>query len=123
MKRLLFEDMDMYYNKYNANIAARDLKPPTHTLQDLLNYFTNQYPNVIRAPKQSPSPLINTDQKTLEMYNLVMDLKSNIQASMGNPVVRKDPKLLEKARHAVKLLNSVLKRIKTVDKLLLHYKI
>ena len=123
MKRLLFEDMDMYYNKYNANIAARDLKPPTHTLQDLLNYFTNQYPNVIRAPKQSPSPLINTDQKTLEMYNLVMGLKSNIQASMGNPVVRKDPKLIKRAGHAVKLLDSILKRIKLVDKILLHYKI
>lgn len=123
MKRLLFEDMDMYYNKYNANVAARDLKPPTHTLQDLLNYFTNQYPNIIRAPKQSPAPLVNADTKTLEMYNLVMDLKSNIQASMGNPVIRKDPKLLERAGHAVKLLNSVLKSIKTVDKLLLHYKI
>lgn len=123
MKRLLFEDMDMYYNKYNANVAARDLKPPTHTLQDLLNYFTNQYPNIIRAPKQSPAPLVNADTKTLEMYNLVMDLKSNIQASMGNPVIRKDPKLLERAGHAVKLLNSVLKSIKTVDKLLIHYKI
>lgn len=123
MKRLLFEDMDMYYNKYNANVAARDLKPPTHTLQDLLNYFTNQYPNIIRAPKQSPSPLVNFDTKTLEMYNMVMDLKSNIQASMGNPVVRKDPKLIAKASQAVKLLNSVMKRIKTVDKLLVHYKI
>jgi hypothetical protein len=123
MKRLLFEDMDMYYNKYNANVAARDLKPPTHTLQDLLNYFTNQYPNIIRAPKQSPAPLINADTKSLEMYNLVMDLKSNIQASMGNPVIRKNPKLLARAGHAVKLLNSVLKSIKTVDKLLLHYKI
>ena len=123
MKRLLFEDMDMYYNKYNANVAARDLKPPTHTLQDLLNYFTNQYPNIIRAPKQSPSPLVNFDTKTLEMYNLVLDLKSNIQASIGNPVVRKDPKLIAKASQAVKLLNSVLKRIKTVDKLLVHYKI
>lgn len=123
MKRLLFEDMDMYYNKYNANIAARDLKPPTHTLQDLLNYFTNQYPNIIRAPKQAPSPLINADQKSLEMYNMVMDLKSNIQASMGNPVVRKDPKLIKRAGHAVKLLDSILKRIKLVDKILLHYKI
>jgi hypothetical protein len=123
MKRLLFEDMDMYYNKYNANIAARDLKPPTHTLQDLLNYFTSQYPNVTRAPKQSPAPLINSDTKTLEMYNLVLDLKSNIQASMGNPVIRKNPKLLARAGNAVKLLNSVLKRIKLVDKLLVFYKI
>lgn len=123
MKRLLFEDMDMYYNKYNANIAARDLKPPTHTLQDLLNYFTNQYPNIIKAPKQAPSPLINADQKSLEMYNMVMDLKSNIQASMGNPVVRKNPKLIQRAGHAVKLLDSILKRIKLVDKILLHYKI
>jgi len=123
MKRLLFEDMDMYYNKYNANIAARDLKPPTHTLQDLLNYFTNQYPNIIRAPKMSPAPLINADTKSLEMYNLVMDLKSNVQASMGNPVIRKNPKLLERASQIVKLLNSVLKRIKTVDKMLLQYKI
>ena len=123
MKRLLFEDMDMYYNKYNANIAARDLKPPTHTLQDLLNYFTNQYPNIIRAPKMSPAPLINADTKSLEMYNLVMDLKSNVQASMGNPVIRQNPKLLERASQIVKLLNSVLKRIKTVDKILLQYKI
>jgi hypothetical protein len=123
MKRLLFEDMDMYYNKYNANIAARDLKPPTHTLQDLLNYFTSQYPNVTKAPKQSPAPLINSDTKTLEMYNLVLDLKSNIQASMGNPVIRKNPKLLARASHAVKLLNSVLQRIKLVDKLLVFYKI
>lgn len=123
MKRLLFEDMDMYYNKYNANIAARDLKPPTHTLQDLLNYFTNQYPNIIRAPKQSPAPLINSDQKTLETYNAIMELKSSIQASMGNPVIRKDPKLLNRARQAVLLLNSILKSIKKVDKLLLHYKI
>lgn len=123
MKRLLFEDMDMYYNKYNANIAARDLKPPTHTLQDLLNYFTNQYPNIIRAPKQSPAPLINSDQKTLETYNAVMELKSSIQASMGNPVIRKDTKLLNRARQAVLLLNSILKSIKKVDKLLLHYKI
>jgi len=123
MKRLLFEDMDMYYNKYNANIAARDLKPPTHTLQDLLNYFTNQYPNIIRAPKMSPAPLINADTKSLEMYNLVMDLKSNVQASMGNPVIRQNPKLLERASQIVKLLNSVLKRIKTVDKMLLQYKI
>ena len=123
MKRLLFEDMDMYYNKYNANVAARDLKPPTHTLQDLLNYFTNQYPNIIRAPKMSPAPLINADTKSLEMYNLVMDLKSNVQASMGNPVIRKNPKLLERASQIVKLLNSVLKRIKTVDKMLLQYKI
>lgn len=123
MKRLLFEDMDMYYNKYNANIAARDLKPPTHTLQDLLNYFTNQYPNIIKAPKQAPSPLINADQKSLEMYNMVMDLKSNIQASIGNPVVRKNPKLIQRAGHAVKLLDSILKRIKLVDKILLHYKI
>jgi len=115
--------MDMYYNKYNANIAARDLKPPTHTLQDLLNYFTSQYPNVTRAPKQSPAPLINSDTKTLEMYNLVLDLKSNIQASMGNPVIRKNPKLLARASHAVKLLNSVLQRIKLVDKLLVFYKI
>lgn len=123
MKRLLFEDMDMYYNKYNANVAARDLKPPTHTLQDLLNYFTNQYPNIIRAPKQYPAPLINADTKSLEMYNLVLDLKSNIQASMGNPVIRKNPKLLNRAGHAVKLLNGVLKSIKTVDKLLIQYKI
>lgn len=123
MKRLLFEDMDMYYNKYNANIAARDLKPPTHTLQGLLNYFTSQYPNVTRAPKQSPAPLINSDTKTLEMYNLVLDLKSNIQASMGNPVIRKNPKLLARASHAVKLLNSILQRIKLVDKLLVFYKI
>ncbi len=123
MKRLLFEDMDMYYNKYNANVAARDLKPPTHTLQDLLNYFTNQYPNIIRAPKMSPAPLINADTKSLEMYNLVMDLKSNVQASMGNPVIRQNPKLLERASQIVKLLNSVLKRIKTVDKMLLQYKI
>ena len=123
MKRLLFEDMDMYYNKYNANVAARDLKPPTHTLQDLLNYFTNQYPNIIRAPKMSPAPLINADTKSLEMYNLVMDLKSNVQASMGNPVIRQNPKLLERASQIVKLLNSVLKRIKTVDKILLQYKI
>jgi hypothetical protein len=115
--------MDMYYNKYNANIAARDLKPPTHTLQDLLNYFTNQYPNIIRAPKMSPAPLINADTKSLEMYNLVMDLKSNVQASMGNPVIRQNPKLLERASQIVKLLNSVLKRIKTVDKMLLQYKI
>ena len=123
MKRLLFEDMDMYYNKYNANVAARDLKPPTHTLQDLLNYFTNQYPNIIRAPKMSPAPLINADTKTLAMYNLVLDLKSNIQASMGNPVIRKNPKLLARASQAVKLLNSILMRIKTVDKLLVQYKI
>ena len=123
MKRLLFEDIDMMYNKFNANTAARDLKPPTHTLQDLINYFTNQYPNIIRAPKQSPSPLINSDTKSLEIYNLVMDLKSNIQASMGNPVIRKDKELLGKATKAVILLNNVLKSIKTVDKLLLHYKI
>lgn len=123
MKRLLFEDMDMYYNKYNANVAARDLKPPTHTLQDLLNYFTNQYPNIIRAPKMSPAPLINADTKSLEMYNLVLDLKSNVQASMGNPVIRKNPKLLARASQVVKLLNSILMRIKTVDKLLIQYKI
>jgi hypothetical protein len=42
---------------------------------------------------------------------------------MGNPVIRKNPKLLARAGHAVKLLNSVLKSIKTVDKLLIHYKI
>jgi hypothetical protein len=71
----------------------------------------------------SPAPLINADTKSLEMYNLVMDLKSNVQASMGNPVIRKNPKLLERASQIVKLLNSVLKRIKTVDKMLLQYKI
>ena len=42
---------------------------------------------------------------------------------MGNPVIRQNPKLLERASQIVKLLNSVLKRIKTVDKMLLQYKI
>jgi len=123
MKRLLFEDMDMYYNKYNANIAARDLKPPTHTLQDLLNYFTNQYPNVTRAPGQSPAPLINSDTKTLEAYNMILTLKSRIEATLGNPLVRNNKELKEKAVHAVKLLNSILRRLKLVDKLLVHYKV
>jgi hypothetical protein len=113
----------MYYNKYNANTAARDLKPPTHTLQDLINYFTNQYPNIIRAPQQSPAPLMNSDTRSLEIYNLLVDFKSKIQASLGNPLVRRNRGLIKKGQQAVKLLDSIIHRLRVVDKLLLNYKI
>lgn len=123
MRKLLFEDMDMYYNKFNANIAARDLKPATHTLKDLADYFTNQYPNAVRAPKMAPAPLINNDTHILDIYNELVEYREQIKASLANPVVKKKSKLIILGGKIIKRLDKAIECIKLVDKYSRRYKI
>ena len=123
MSQLLFEDMDMMYNKYNANIAARALKPATHTMQDLIDYFTNQYPNIVRAPKQAPAPVINNDTHILDVYNTLVTYREQVKASLENPTVRNNKKIKLLGKKIVDRLDKAIDCIKTVDKLARHYKI
>jgi len=123
MSQLLFEDMDMMYNKYNANIAARALKPGTHTMQDLIDYFTNQYPNIIKAPKQAPAPVVNNDTHILDVYNTLVTYKQQVLASLENPAVRNNKKVKLLGKKIILKLNKAIDCIKTVDKLSRHYKI
>lgn len=123
MRKLLFEDMDMMYNKFNANIAARDMKPPTHTMQDLVNYFTNQYPNITRAPKMAPAPVINNDTHILDIYNMLVIYKTQVKASLSNPVVKRDRKAREVGKKLYVRLCKAIELLKEVDKLSRKYKI
>lgn len=123
MRKLLFEDMDMMYNKYNANIAARALKPPTHTMQDLINYFSSQYPNIVKAPKMAPAPVINNDTHILDIYNTLVTYKAQVEASLSNPAVRANKKAKLVGKKLLIKLNKAIDILKEVDKLSRHYKI
>ena len=111
-KKLLFEDLTAFQDKWATGISGRNVGPQRMTLMDLLAraHGDEQHPNNVRAG----GPDIYGSQVLIELLgNLYVDAEKVADAIK----ITKNSPILKGRHDSLAQLNKILKKIRVVQKL------
>jgi hypothetical protein len=120
MKKVLFEDATMYYNKWVSGIAAREFNSQRMKFKDLVkqSFDTAQSPNDAKADNVLPYQLANIASTLGDLLNKTVNTISGLEASLQNPVVQKDEKAQKEVKAITQHLEASLTELKKIFALL-----
>jgi|10_taG_2_1085330.scaffolds.fasta_scaffold01441_27 predicted lipid-binding transport protein (Tim44 family) len=111
-KKPVNEDFTLTQNKWNSEVANRDMKPTVMTLFDLVKAYDKIKDTNHKAPIVLPQPMQFLTEDLGELYISTVEIAAKIKEAGMNPIIGTNKAALIAAREALKCTVEIRKQIK-----------
>ena len=117
-KKPLKEEFTLTQNKWNAEVANREMKPTVMTLFDLVKAYDKIKSTDIKAPIVLPQPMQFLTEDMGELYIKAVEIAGKLKQAAMNPLINSSKPALVATREALKCTVEIRKQVKRMARAL-----